>query len=104
MPKSSRLPKITDMHDWTLVNVSMIWHLGRVTVELRDLAFSIRTLVAEGVRELRVSRIHEWGPSVSVNTVSPLEVLPVGAQRLKVEMQSGDVIEIVADQFDIPIT
>ena len=100
--KTEKGPKIMAMHDWTVVTISMLWDLGRVTVELRDSASSVRTLVAEGVRELRIPRTHDWGPSASVNTASPLEALPTGAQRLKIEMQSGDVIEIVADQFDIP--
>jgi hypothetical protein len=92
------------MHDWTLITISMLWDSGRVTIELRDRTSSIRALVAEGVRELRIPRTNDWGSSVSVNTVSPLEALPTGAQRLKIEMQTGDVIEIVADQFAMPIT
>jgi hypothetical protein len=90
------------MHDWTLVTISMLWDPGRVTIEFLDSASVTRTLVAEGVRDLRIPRTNDWGPSVSVNTASPLESLATGAQRLKIEMQSGDVIEIVADQFAIP--
>jgi hypothetical protein len=90
------------MHDWTLVAISMNWELGRVTIELRDLTSSTRFLVAEGVRDLRVPRANDWGPSVSVNTVSSIDPTLTGMQRLKLEMQSGDIIEIVADKFDIP--
>ena len=100
---TSTAEKITAMHDWTLVTISMLWNLGRVTVDLRDRTSSVRTLVAEGVRELRIPRTNDWGPSASVNAASPLQALPTGAQRLRIEMQSGDVIEIVADRFDVPI-
>jgi hypothetical protein len=92
---------ITTMHDWSLVSICMDWTLARVTIVLKDGTSSTRTLIAEGVRNLRAPRESDWGPSVSVNTFL-IDALSVGTQRLQIEMQSGDVIEIVAERFDIP--
>ena len=89
------------MHDWTLVSILMDWQSARVTINLQDHA-STKTVVAEGVQDLRVPHECGWGPSVSVNEAYPIESLSTGLKRLRIEMQSGDVIEIVADEFDIP--
>ncbi len=90
------------LHDWTLVRVDFDWQRARVTIELEDSAFTRRTLIAEGVRELRVPQMNEWGPSVSVNEVSEVETSTDGGRCLHIEMQSGDVIRIVAEQIALP--
>jgi hypothetical protein len=91
------------MHDWTLKKIELDWHAARVTVHLEDSTYTARSLIAEGVQNLQVPRTNEWGPSVSVNEVSEIEPVPSGLQRVKIEMQSGDVIQIVAQRFELPI-
>jgi hypothetical protein len=91
------------MHDWTLKRIEFDWRSARVTIELEDVTFAARTLIAENVKELQVPRANEWGPSVSVNKVSAIERLPSGMQRLRIEMQSGDVVQIVAERFTLPV-
>jgi hypothetical protein len=56
---------------------------------------------ARPLGDLRVPHNNEWGPSVQVDTVC-IEPLAAGTQKLRIEMQSGDAIEIVADRFNIP--
>jgi hypothetical protein len=90
------------MHDWTLVRIGFDWRDARVTIELEDSTFTVRTLIAEGVRELRVPKANEWGPSVSVNEVSEVEAEHGQGRRLCIEMQSGDVIQIVAERIALP--
>jgi hypothetical protein len=90
------------MHDWTLKMINYEWHSARVSLELEDLTSSSKVIVAEGVRDLHVPHTNEWGQSVSVNEVSEVELLQSGLRRLRIEMQSGDVIQIVALQFTIP--
>ncbi|MBR7784054.1 hypothetical protein [Undibacterium luofuense] len=90
------------MHDWTLKNVNFEWELARVVLELNDSVSAVRTLVADGVTELSVPRNNAWGSSVSVNDVHEIEELPSGLKQLKIEMQSGDVIQIVAAKFALP--
>ena len=91
------------MHDWTLVKITFDWRQARVAVDLEDAAFTAKTLVAEGVRELRVPKAHEWGASVSVNEVSEFSANPDQGRWLRIEMQSGDVIQILADRFAFPV-
>ena len=90
------------MHDWTLKRIEFDWPAARVIIELGDSACTVRSLIAEGVQELRVPQSNEWGPSVSINEVQ--EIVPVfpGLHQLKIEMQSGDVIKIVARRFVLP--
>lgn len=90
------------MHDWTLVSISFDWRNARVTIELEDLTFTVRTLIAEGVRELKAPKANEWGPSVSVNEVSEVEGEHSQGRCLRIEMQSGDVIQIVAERIALP--
>lgn len=90
------------MHDWILREIRFDWKAGRATLELEDSTFATRTVVAEGVSDLRVPRAYAWGPSVNVNEVSPIEVLPSGLRQLKIEMQSGDEIQIIAERFTLP--
>lgn len=90
------------MHDWTLKRIEFDWHAARVTLDLEDSNCTMRTLIAEGVQDLQVPRFNEWGPSVSVNEVSEIVPMSSGSQRLKIEMQSGDVIQILAQRFELP--
>lgn len=91
------------MHDWTLSKVDFEWKTARVVLEFKDSASAVRTLIANEVAELYVPRKNEWGPSVSVNEVSEIEELSSELKQLKIEMQSGDVIQIVAAQFLLPV-
>ena len=87
------------MHDWTLVRIGFDWPEARVTIEFEDLTFEVRSLIAEGVRDLRVPKANEWGPSVSVNEVSEAEAEHGQGRCLRIEMQSGDVIQILAEKI-----
>jgi hypothetical protein len=86
-----------NMHDWTLLNIRFDWDAGQATAEFLDGKGS-RTLVAEGVSALHIPRRLDWGPSASVNSASQM-LSPTGTSVLKIEMQSGDVIEISAEAF-----
>ena len=88
------------MHDWVLISVSMDWKSSRVAIHLKDRTSAIRKLTAENVRDLHVPHENNWGTSASVNAGS-IENLAAGIQKLRMEMQSGDTIEIVAERFEI---
>jgi hypothetical protein len=93
------------MHDWTLLTILFDWHAARVTLSFRQPNSDIATIVAEGVSRLDVPRLNEWGRSVSVNKVSaPVEAKDEGhgQQRITMEMQSGDVITVLASSFVLP--
>lgn len=90
------------MHDWTLVSLRLDWKTGQVTLDLRNPASNHVSLIATDVSLLHVPRVAEWGPSVSVNSVSGPNELEDGCQHLKIEMQSGDIIAITARAFEMP--
>lgn len=90
------------MHDWVLNEVRFDWLSARVIIEFIDLASVIRTVIAEGATELHVPHGNEWGRSVNVNEVFEIEELSTGLRQLKIEMQSGDVVKIIAAQFFLP--
>jgi hypothetical protein len=89
------------MHDWTFVGVTVELRCARARLEFEDLAPEQRTLTAEQVRRLEVSRENEWGPSVGVK--EDLEGPgPGGVGRmLRIEMQSDDVIRVLAENVTV---
>lgn len=92
-----------DMHDWTLLNIRFDWDAGRVTAEFLNKKNGSRTLLAEGVNTLHIPRRSDWSQSVSVNIASQM-LSPAGTPVLKIEMQSGDVIEVNAKVFKMSRT
>jgi hypothetical protein len=90
------------MHDWTLVSILFEWKSECVTLEFKTHRSNSAKLTANGVSELHVPRLNNWGPSVSVNGVLGPSDGPSGRRELEVEMQSGDRIRIVAASFDFP--
>ena len=89
------------MHDWTLGGLFIDWTRGAVRLELssRDGA---RVLTGTGLKSASVPRRYPWGPSSSINGYSGPVRTEEGTSRLVIEMQSGDVIELVADEFAMP--
>jgi hypothetical protein len=90
-----------EMHDWTLLSISFDWEAARVTVLLRTHGAVVKTLVANDVVDVKIPKRQEWGPSVSVNTTSEVPSATAATTNLKIEMQTGDVIEIVAGTFTL---
>ena len=89
------------MHDWTLRALNIDWGDGVARVEF-DSPTGQAVLKAHGLQNLRLPKAEPWGPSVSVNKAEgPLE-LDGGLVRFAIEMQTGDLIEIVARSFELP--
>jgi hypothetical protein len=89
------------MHDGTLISVQCDWKTGRTALSFRSNK-GVLSLIAEGVADLHVPRRHGWGPSVSVNKVTGPSEIDGGLQEIKIEMQSGDCIRIVAASICMP--
>ena len=89
------------MHDWTLLGLSIDWTKGTARIELWS-SGGARVLTAAGLKSAVVPRASPWGPSSSINGYCGPVRTEDGTSRLVVEMQSGDVIEIVADEFLMP--
>jgi hypothetical protein len=89
-----------DLHDWSLQSIAYEWDKSEAVILFKGNAL-LNALVAKDVCDLQIPHKRHWGPSVSVNRVDgPLE-LPNGQQKLTIEMQSGDVISVVAAEFSM---
>ncbi|MBC3915977.1 hypothetical protein H8L32_00635 [Undibacterium sp. CY18W] len=91
------------MHDWTLISLRFDWNEARVTLSLNNTASDTVYLVAENVARLFVPKMDEWGKSVSINEIIGPTRQSDGIEILQIEMQSGDVIEIAAASFVLPM-
>ena len=89
------------MHDWTLLSITVNWKVGEGVLELVS-PVGPAILRAHEIQEIRVPRAFPWGPSVSVNSVHGPTQGPNGISSFKIEMQSGDTIEIIAKPIDLP--
>ena len=100
----SRSRQVETMHDWTFLSVSVDWKAG--TARLAFIPFGDgdepKHIVATGLSDLRLPRKLPWGRSVSVNSSKGPILIDGGGYRLSIEMQTGDQIEIVAAQFEMP--
>lgn len=91
---------IQNLHDWTLKSIEVDWAEGRAILSLKG-PYGNRDLIAHAVRDLQVPKAEPWGRSVSINTVTGPDASPEGRERLEIEMQSGDVIAILARSFEL---
>jgi len=90
------------LHDATLLRVECRWTDGRFSVYLRTglSAYPEVQVIATGGRRLNCPRMQPWGSSVSVNEVrGPTQLVSEDLQRLEIEMQSGDVLVLDAEEF-----
>ncbi|QDE91730.1 hypothetical protein BHS06_23635 [Myxococcus xanthus] len=92
------------LHDATLVSVTMEWASGEahIRVRLSEEAARCAEIRVTGSTLLRCPREQPWGPSVSLNEVR-LVSLHDARQRLEIEIQSGDVIELEGDAVELNI-
>lgn len=92
-----------DLHDATLKSIVICWESGEVVLSLAmgGPAWDRPRIVATGTVSFTCTREEPWGHSVSVNsaTIVPIETSCGTKQRVRIEMQSGDLIEIVADDI-----
>jgi hypothetical protein len=89
---------LPNLHDATHQTVTIEWATGvaRITVATEH---GPRVVVARGLREFRGTRLHPWGPSVSINEARESRGA-TGLQEPALELQSGDVLEFVAETFE----
>jgi hypothetical protein len=93
--------KFKHLHDATLVAIHISWETGEVNVDLKT-PDGLTVIRGREARKLECPRYFPWGRSVSVNEVreGPHGELDE-IHRLEIEMQSGDVIEVVAKDFSL---
>ena len=89
------------LHDAALVGIDVDWDSGEVTVRLRVPHHERARITARAARLLECPREQPWGPSASVNEVRRIAHGAEPTSRLEIEMQSGDMIVIVAAIFEL---
>lgn len=87
------------MHDWTLLSLLVDWREGQLVIKLLNNKSEQVLIKANGVKLINIPKSDEWGESVSVNEVIELGKNPHGFEKMKIEIQSGDVIEVVAEEI-----
>jgi hypothetical protein len=90
------------MHDWTLLWIFVDWHKRSIDLRLRNMNSEEVSVVVHGFTELRVPRRDEWGPSVSINSVTGPSATPNGNQLLTIQMQTGDEIAVEGSSIMVP--
>jgi hypothetical protein len=88
------------LHDTELVSATVEWKTGTAILQIGDGSRKVR-LSAAGLRSLKMPRAHPWGPSRFINAVHGPAQLPDGLASLQIQMQSGDLIELIAQYFEI---
>jgi hypothetical protein len=86
------------LHDAVLKSVQVDWEMKRCSFEVA--AFTQcgtdagpRVLAFEGVRSVTIPHDEPWGPSSCINQFH------AAGDQFRIEMQSGDVIELTAASF-----
>lgn len=96
-------PFSLELHDATLLSVALDWRTGTAALNFRTANVSAPNAVIRGIatRLLQCPRERIWGPSVSVNKTTFEESGVDGVRRLEIEMQTGDVIVLVAERIEL---
>jgi hypothetical protein len=89
------------MHDWSLLSITIDWVSGEAAIQLVSPA-GPKELKAHGIADIQIPRAFPWGPSRSINASHGPAPTSDGTATLKIEMQSGDTIKIVAKSFTLP--
>jgi hypothetical protein len=84
------------LHDAVLSDLRLDWKQGECFVRVSRVAGEDETLIFSGVRELNAPRQNPWGPSESIN-----QFREIGEGQFEIEMQSGDVLKIVASSWQL---
>jgi hypothetical protein len=81
-----------DLHDAVLEDIRLTdWRAGRLELRV-GLAGESRLYVFLDIGSLKLTRTFAWGPSVFINSAACHD--EGGSYRLRIEVQSGDVIEV----------
>jgi hypothetical protein len=95
---------VSDLHDAVIEALRLDYGPGTVLVVFRTAAGRVH-LDAQGVVLVNAPRREPWGKggSASVNEVRGPRPLDAGssANRIEIELQSGDVLEIEAETISI---
>jgi galactose mutarotase-like enzyme len=90
--------KLSDLHDASLIQVIVDWGGGLLSCRLNAKEGHV-ILEAHSMQKLECPRFNPWGPSVSINEVKTYDI--DSGIRITMEMQSGDIIDIICASFNL---
>ena len=94
-------PVFSTLHDAVLNQMVLDWGSDKLEIRLFTSLNSSATIIAFNVRAFSISHLGPWGRSSSINSVVIGVSIHENAERLTIEMQSGDLILIDAHKFEL---
>lgn len=88
------------MHDWTLVSLILDWQESTLIIKFLNNSSLPMDIICKGIKGINISKWNEWGESVSVNLFNLKD--DTKYKYIEIEMQSGDVINIIATDIVMP--
>lgn len=88
------------MHDWTLVSMILDWEESRFLIKFLNNKSCSVDIICQGIKFINIPKWDKWGESISVNTFNLKD--DTTFKKLEIEMQSGDVITIIANDIVMP--
>lgn len=93
----------TDLHDALLGAISISWEAGEIEISLTANKVYVKRggkiiIRAKGFSLFVCPHNYPWGRSAFVNAIREHVITEPDRKRLEIEMQSGDVIELEADE------
>ena len=90
-----------DLHDATLLSLSFDWSKSELRCLVRPVSPTPKTvcIVFSNVQLVKIPAGHPWGMSASINSSTRRKV--DAGIAIEIEMQSGDVIEVLAAKVGV---
>ncbi len=87
------------MHDYTLMNIDINWLNSYIKIFVKNYESKIIVINCKNFKKFDISKFEEWGKSNSINEITPNLVEEKICIELVIEMQSGDLINISAENI-----
>lgn len=95
------ISKIEYLHDAILKEINIFWEDGSASIsfhlnEIYEKENNFIKISIKNIIDLHLPRLFPWGESIYVNEVRYNE----SENKLEIEMQSGDIVIILAEYFN----
>lgn len=88
------------MHDWTLVSLNIDWEESTLVIKFLNNNSLPVDIIFNKIKFVNIPKWDEWGESVSVNKFNLKD--DATYKNIEIEMQSGDIINIIANDVVMP--
>lgn len=88
------------MHDWTLVSLNIDWEKSTLVIKFLNNNSLPVDIIFNKVKFVNIPKWDGWGESVNVNKFNLKD--DATYKIIEIEMQSGDIINIIANDVVMP--